>query len=102
MSSGTPICPICQKEHNDSDDAFDTTSLCDRCNIRHGFVVHPWTILKLYDIFSKNPLAYHNRKKVLKELIEQKPDLYSDNSGYAFSTSFPEERTRVPGSVTGS
>ena len=97
MSSGTPICPICQKEHNDSDDAFDTNSLCDNCNIQHGFVVHPWTILKLYDIFRKNPLAYYYRKKVLKELIEMEPELYSGNPRYAITTSFPEKRTRIPG-----
>jgi len=73
MSSGTPICPICQKEHNDSDYAFDTLTPCDNCNIRHGFTVNPRTIKKLYGIFARDPLAYHHRKAVLKKLIEQEP-----------------------------
>ncbi|MDE0525247.1 MAG: hypothetical protein OXI27_01410 [Thaumarchaeota archaeon] len=68
----------------------------------NGFVVRPWTILKLRDIFSKNPLVYYNRKKVLKELIELEPDLCRGNSGHAFGTSLPEEKTRIPGPATGS
>ena len=97
MSSGTPICPICQKTHNDSITAFDTTMLCDKCNIQHGFVVHPWTILKMYEIFGKDPLAYSNRKKVLKELIELEPDLYSGDTN-TFRRSFPDKKTYISGS----
>ncbi len=68
MSSGKPVCPICQKEY-DGGKPFDTTGVCDKCNVSSGLDVPLWAIKKLYRIFDTDPLAFYHRKDVLEKII---------------------------------
>ncbi len=65
MSSGTPVCPICQKEHNDAKD-FDTDTVCNKCNPLPGLVIPPHIIKKMYARFNVDPLAFYSRKEILQ------------------------------------
>lgn len=70
MSSGTPVCPICQKEHNDSSKPFDTDTVCNVCNPTSR-KIPPKIIKKMYALFSVDSLAFFYRQDILAQYMKE-------------------------------
>lgn len=71
MSSGTPVCPVCQKEHNDTSKSFDTLTLCNKCNPQPGMVIPTKVIKKMYARFNVDCMAFYFRKEILTKYMKE-------------------------------
>lgn len=71
MSSGIPVCPICQQEHHDTVKSFDTGTVCNKCNPMPGLIIPPQIIKKMYARFNVDSLAFYYRKDILAKYMQE-------------------------------